>query len=276
MKKFSKFLALVLTTCTSLIASTTSFQKDSLLNTNWKIYSQSGEESVLDQMLKKMNIQKGFFVEFGGCDGKLLSNTRFLAERGWEGAFIECDNQFFPKLYETCSQFSHVQGIKEFVTATADDRRGKTLDFIQSTYFPNKEIDVLSIDIDGPDYLILENLQCRPKIICIESSGYWHPSLKTKIPDEIAVKNLGQPLSVIIDIAKAKGYEPVCFLTVNLFLVRKDFYHLFSSIDNSCETLWLESWNHLKLKQPSDQKYIQQARATDPNIRAYDTYTTPQ
>ncbi|HSW85931.1 MAG TPA: hypothetical protein VLG49_00365 [Rhabdochlamydiaceae bacterium] len=254
---------------------TDSYQEFSLLHKHWKLHSQNGEEGVLEEILNRMKIHHGFFVEFGACDGVLFSNTRFLVERGWSGAFIECDEAYIPQLQSTCDQLPNVKCIQEFVTSNPSDNRGKMLDVITQQNFPDQEIDVLSIDIDGGDYLILESLDCKPKVICIESSGYWHPSFQTRVPDEVAQQNLGQPLSIIIDIAKNKGYEPVCFLVVNLILVRNDYYHLFSEIKNDPMTLWLDSWNYMGLNQPYDQQYIWITRATNPLLIQYDTYSTP-
>jgi len=250
-------------------------QLDSLLHNTWRKHSQSGEEGIIREILKRMQIEKGFFVEFGATDGIFFSNTRFLAEKGWAGAFIEADKQHISKLYDNCKQFKNLQCINEFVTSNPLDSRGKTVDQIAEEHFPNADIDVLSIDIDGTDYLILESLKRKPKIICIETSGYWHPKLQTRIPDFVAKKNLGQPLPVIISIAKQQGYQPVCFLCVNLILVRQDYYHLFDKIKNDPETLWMESWNYLGKHQPGDQRFIYNARH-EPLVQQYDPFPTPR
>lgn len=245
--------------------------QNSLLNYTWKKYSQSGEEGIISEILSRIGVEDGFFVEFGATDGIFFSNTRFLAERGWKGAFIECDAAVFPKLVENASLFPDVLCIQEYVKAAGAQGPGKTLDEIGETYFKGQEIDVLSIDIDGLDYLILENLICKPKVICIESSGYWHPQLQNRVPDDIASKNLGQPLPVIIEIARQQGYEPVCFLLVNLLLVRRDLMSYFSEIDPDPHTLWSNSWSYIKQHQPDDSRYILQERKLAPWIYQYDT-----
>lgn len=249
-------------------------QTNSLLHKSWKTYSQSGEEGVLEEILFRLKIEKGIFVEFGARDGINCCNTRFLAERGWRGAWIECDVNHIPNLRVNSKNFPSVACIHEFVSTGNFQPKGKELDIILNEYLPGEEIDVLSIDIDGLDYLIFENLKCKPKVICIESSGYWHPLLNRRIPDDVAILNLGQPLSIMIESAKIMGYEPVCFLTVNLFLVRRDFYHLFSDIKNDPLTLWIDSWKNMAEKCPTDLKYISDRRH-DPLIKAWDPFPTP-
>ena len=41
--------------------------------------------------MEVLNIKEGTFIEFGGCDGIFLSNTRYLFEKGWKGCYIEAD-----------------------------------------------------------------------------------------------------------------------------------------------------------------------------------------
>ena len=275
MKSACLFIFSIISAIAVQISADVGIQDSSLLHKTWKKYSQSGEEGVLDTMLQRMGIENGFFIEFGASDGKFYSNTRFLAERGWKGAWIECSDSCLPALYETGRQFPNVMCINQFITANTSDKRGLPLDVVADQNFPNEEIDVLSIDIDGHDYLIFEGLKHNPKIICIESSGYWSPFLKTRVPDEIAGLNLGQPLHVMTEIARKHGYEPVCFLTVNLFLVRKDYYYLFSDIKNDAETLWLESWTRMGEKQDYDKSFIRERRRTSSIIQMYDPYVTP-
>lgn len=270
MTKIQTLIFFIGTICFSLNAEVR--QKESLLNNAWKIYSQSGEEGILDEILHRIDIKNGFFVEFGANDGILFSNTRFLAEKGWNGAFIECDKAYLENLRKNCKTLPNIQCIEEFVAATPSDPVGKTLEAIAAEHFPNEEIDVLSIDIDGLDYLIFENLKCKPKVICIESSGYWSPYLTTAVPKEVAKLNLGQPLPVMIDIARKNGYEPVCYLVVNLFLVRKDLYSHFSKIKNDALTLWKDSWSYMGEKMPEHQRFITENRRTSPLIKKYDPF----
>lgn len=247
-------------------------QENSLLHKCWNCYSQNGEEGILDEMVNRLKIRDGFFIEFGAADGILYSNTRFLAERGWRGVFIEANSTLIPNLFKNCEALPNLLCLHEFVASNNSDKRGITLDALADCYFPDQEIDVLSIDIDGEDYLILEGLKRKPKIICIESSGYWHPQLKDRVPDSVARHNLGQPLPVIVKSAQAQGYTPVCFLVVNLFLVRNDYAHLFSEIKNDPLSLWSDSWSYMVKNYPSHVQYILRTREVEPLIRTYDTF----
>lgn len=275
MKKTIPFLFLLF--ITQLRASDpfpSSVHPNSLLHKAWSIHSQFGEEGILEEILKRLQITDGFFVEFGAADGAYASNTRFLADRGWKGAFIESSRELIERARLTCNHLFHVQIIHEFVTWDPQDPRGRTFDEIADQFFPFEEIDVLSIDIDGADLQILETLWRKPKIIIIEGGVYWHPTLTTRIPDPIAFHEINQPLPVIFEVARKKGYKPVCF-TINTFFVREDLYPRFQEIQNDPVTLWFDSWYYYSKKNLPHILYVKNARETNPNIRQFDELPSP-
>ena len=215
-------------------------QCNSLLWHCKNIYSQRGDDGIIRKIFEIMGIKKGFFVEFGAWDGIFLSNCRQLFSEDWDGVFIEASERKFNQLSFNYKDFPNIICVNEFV-AHAAALRGRTIDEIAQEYFPRREIDLLVIDIDGLDYKIFESMDIRPKVVCIEGGFPWHPQLKNMVPDNIACFNLQQPLSVIIEIGKKKGYEAVCF-NQNTYFVRKEFHHLFSNIENDPLILWMDAW----------------------------------
>lgn len=61
----------------------------SLMQYARNLYSQNGEDGILDEVFKRLGISRGTFVEFGVGNGVDLSNTLRLAEHGWCGVWIE-------------------------------------------------------------------------------------------------------------------------------------------------------------------------------------------
>lgn len=59
------------------------------------MYSQNSEEQFI---LNYFGDTKGIFFDGGANDGRTLSNTLALAERGWEGALIEASPSAFSRL----------------------------------------------------------------------------------------------------------------------------------------------------------------------------------
>lgn len=203
------------------------------------VYSQYGEDGVINEIFNRLGIKNGFFVEFGAADGVWLSNTRYLWEQGWSGAMIEPGSKYNQLVANYKN--SNVLCIKEFVSWEEDAKEGLTFDKIKEKYFADQEIDLLSVDVDGLDYQILKSLKCRPKVIMVECNLYWHPLFTKEVPTDIAVHNLQQPLAVMIKMARELGYEPVC-ATINLFLVRKDLYEPFKKCPSDALTLWRDGF----------------------------------
>ena len=210
-------------------------------------YTQYGEEGIITEIFRRLNIEKGFFVEFGAMDGIDISNTRSLWEKGWKGVMIEPSEGLFKALKHNYPPGSGVLTLNSFVDWKRDRPDACLFDDIRRTYFPHQEIDFLSIDIDGADFYILRGLECRPKVIAIETNLYWHPMIDEEVPEDLALGNRQQPIQVIIKLAKEMGYEPIG-MTINLFLVRQDLFAPFSDITNDYMTLWRDAFRALPIK----------------------------
>src|SRR5579863_1443742 len=215
-------------------------QRKSLLHSCSDVYSQRGDDGIIREIFRRLEIDRGFFIEFGGWDGVHLSNTRLLFEEGWSGMFIEGDAaraKILRERYAACPDIIAIQG---FVYAESGGGARNSLDDYCDQHNVS-EIDFLSIDIDGLDLNIFESLGRRPKVVAIEGGFSWHPQMKARVPDAVAAKNLQQPLAVALELVRAKGYEPVCF-NQNLYAVRNEFAAPFSGYAKDAESLWLDAY----------------------------------
>ena len=214
-------------------------QPGSLLDYSSDVYSQRGDDGIIQEVFRRLNVERGFFVEFGAWDGLHHSNARLLFERGWSGMFIEADNVKAKHLAERYAASLDVICLHGMVQPEAGDGC-KTLD----DYCDERgieQIDFLSIDIDGLDLNIFEGLRRRPNLIAIEGGFSWHPQMNIRVPDEVASRNLQQPLRVAVEAVRAKNYEPVCF-NQNLYAVEASDAHLFAGIRHDAESLWLDAY----------------------------------
>jgi len=167
-------------------------------------YSQFGEDIVLKELLKKEKIKKyqGFFVDVGCYHPKKFSNTYLLYKSGWSGINIDMEadkislfNMARSRDWNVLSPISdkkekvNVYRFGKFGVGSTIDYKfavdtgnaiydttellSKTLDeVIEDSPYKAKQIDVLSIDVEGMDYKVLSSLSLekyRPKIIIIES-----------------------------------------------------------------------------------------------------------
>lgn len=123
-------------------------------------YSQNGEEYYLKFILDNLGIKNGFLVDIGANDGVWLSNTNLFRELGWDSLLI--DGKEFPGIHN------------HFITK-------ETVNEVLSELNCPKEFDLLSLDIDGNDYWVLDQIlnNYSPKLIISEYNAE-HPPHESK------------------------------------------------------------------------------------------------
>jgi hypothetical protein len=251
---------------------TPQISKNSLLKYAHVTYSQWGEDGVIKEILSRIGLNNGFFVEFGAADGVYLSNTKLLWDNGWSGCFIESNEMKYLQLINTYRNSERIICLNQFVTYDPScSRGGGTIDQIRDTYFPNQNVDVLSIDVDSYDYLILENLIMKPKLICIEGPICWNPLFEDRIPYEFAIQTyIGQPPAVIKSIGEKKGYTLICISGTNYFFIRNDLTHYFLDTPKDLLTLWEDYWYYMGIRFPKDQQWIEAYRRSNPIFQQFE------
>ncbi len=205
-----------------------------LLDFKFNIYSQKGEDGIIEEILKNLPKNNRWCVEFGAWDGIFLSNTRKLIEsKDYSAILIEASKTKFRDLQRNYSHDPKVIAINSFVGWRDEDNLDQIL---KDTPIP-VDFDFLSIDIDGNDYHVWEAMsKYKPKVICIE----FNPTIPTEIrfvqPSDPSV-NQGASLLSLVELGKKKNYELVSVLPHNAFFVRSEYYPLFQIEDNSPEIL---------------------------------------
>ena len=107
------------------------------------IFSQNGEDGVIEEILNRLGINEGWCCEFGAWDGKHLSNTFNLVQKGFNAVYIEGDENKFKDLLETSKIYKNITPINKWV----DLGKNKLDNILKSTDIPNDFV-LLSIDID--------------------------------------------------------------------------------------------------------------------------------
>tara|TARA_B100000963_G_scaffold354535_1_gene371212 strand:+ start:652 stop:1521 length:870 start_codon:yes stop_codon:yes gene_type:complete len=128
-----------------------------------KIFSQSGEDGIIQFILSKIKSKNTSFVEFG-CENYMESNTRFLLfNNNWRGLIIDSDIENINEVKESYYFWKHeLTAICSFIS------KENIRDIISKNGF-EKNLGILSIDIDGNDYWILKELKdISPDIIICE------------------------------------------------------------------------------------------------------------
>ncbi len=182
------------------------------------VYSQNGEDGIIQEACARLNITKGYFVEFGAWDGKYLSNTYNLYENyGWSGCYIEGDQARFHTLSKNIDP-EKILAINCFVSIDGEN----TLDKILKRNGIDRHLDILSIDIDSDDLAVWASIKdYRSKIVVIE----YNPTIPNacEFVQAPGVQIGNAPLS-IIKLGAAKGYWPFAVTDTNLLFVQKELF----------------------------------------------------
>lgn len=187
-------------------------QKSLLWDFGKNVYSQFGEDGILERILDCVEVKSKVSIEFGAWDGFHYSNTAHLWSNGWKGVLIEGVASRYEDLKRNTKEYDCVC-IHAYVTPTGSS----ALESILQNNNISQDIGVLSIDIDGNDYWILDGLsKLRPDVIICE----YNPTIPAEIDLYAEYGNyFGASVAALTRIAKDKGYRLVALTDTNCFFV---------------------------------------------------------
>ncbi|MDR1975217.1 MAG: FkbM family methyltransferase [Bacteroidales bacterium] len=190
----------------------------------YKVYSQNDEDGIINEIFNRVGTTNKTFVEFGAYDG-LENNTTYLLMQGWRGLWIDGDKNKMKRMLKTYDRaIQHKQLMAECAFITKDN-----IDNLIGKHI-NGEIDMLSIDIDGNDYWVWQNIKSiQPRVVVVEYNAKFPPPYHWKMEyDEHywwdGTDKMGMSLQAATDLGEELGYQLVGtnICGVNAFFVRKD------------------------------------------------------
>lgn len=177
------------------------------------MYSQFGEDGLIEAIFAKTGIKNKWCFEVGAWDGNWLSNTRGFREQGWHCLLVESCKQRFEQLVILASNLVHC--VNEEVGPESLDR------LLTDCGAPN-DMDFGCIDIDGQDYWIWDGLKIHePRVMCVEFEN------RGVQDDTLFVPTLGDTsgkqayFQSLWDLGKEKGYSLVAKTMVNALFVKE-------------------------------------------------------
>ena len=185
------------------------------------VHSQDGEDGIIEEVLARLAQAvplNRWCVEFGAWDGVHLSNTCHLVRNGgYRAVLIEQDEQRYAELLRN-HPGDEVVALCESVGLSGEH----LLDAILARTPVPADFDVLSVDIDGCDYHVLESIRAyRPKVVIVE----YNPTMPNAV-DFVQVRDLrvsqGSSARAMCRLAASRGYSPVAATRYNLVFVRTD------------------------------------------------------
>ncbi len=208
--------------------------------TEKSIYSQHGEDGVIQALLEKIPPRHRFIVEFGAYDGDHMSNSRHLiCDHDWRALLIEPDPRFFARLEKLYVGNKQVKTVQAFITTDNINQ------LFADANVP-KDFDVLSIDVDGPDYYLWEALtDYQPAIVLLECNASILPTEKYIVAEQQAwelsgTAQEGASLLALYELGLQKGYHLVYseLSGANLFFIHESFIESFNLTGLTPEALY--------------------------------------
>jgi len=202
------------------------------------VFSQFGEDGVIEFILSKLPLTDNWCCEFGAWDGKYLSNTYNLVKnKNYNSVYIEGDESKFLDLLKTSEgENNRITPIKQWVGINGEE----SLDNILSKTNIPKNFDVLSIDVDGTDYCIWDNFNTyRPKLVIIEINSSFNPELiltEEELKYETMLSRSGTEICGVnfktcYELGKSKGYKLFTH-TGNMFFIDEEYESYFDDLAN--------------------------------------------
>ncbi|MBW8751448.1 MAG: hypothetical protein JF565_08485 [Propionibacteriales bacterium] len=186
---------------------------DRLEEVEFSIFSQFGEDGILQYLLRHVKVPDTTFVEVG-VGSYRESNTRFLVENNnWRGIAVNGDDSHARFILGSKLAWRYdVEPVQAFVTRDNIDQ------LIRDNGFTG-EIGLLSIDVDGVDYWLWNAVtEVTPAIVVMEFNALFGPDAAVTVPYDANFVDaeahysrayFGASLGALAHLGKERGYRLV-------------------------------------------------------------------
>ncbi len=199
-----------------------------LHDVEFSVYSQWGEDGIIDWLIERLPDIPHTFIEFGVEDYR-ESNTRLLLKmRNWSGLVIDGSQKNIDDIKNQGIYWRH-----ELTARCAFIDRDNINHLIESAGLMG-EIGLLSVDIDGNDYWVWQAIEVvSPVIVVCEYNAVLGDVYPITIPYQASFQRtnadpsnlyFGASIQALISLGQSKGYTFVgtTLTGVNAFFIRND------------------------------------------------------
>jgi hypothetical protein len=161
----------------SAAASVRTSRPHSLDEVEFKVFSQGGEDGIIQFLTSRIPIPNRTFVEFGVSD-YTESNTRYLLFKdNWKGLILDGSEKNIRTIRESSMFWRYeLTAAKHFIT------KDNINAIIGGAGFAG-DVGLLSIDIDGNDYWVWKEISViSPRIVVCEYNSVFGPNAPISIP----------------------------------------------------------------------------------------------
>jgi hypothetical protein len=199
-----------------------------LTESEFGVFSQFGEDGIIQYLLQFVPIKNKTFIEFG-VEDFFESNCRFLMMKdNWRGFVVDGSKTNIKRLSKSYFYWMYdLQAKQSFITK-------ENVNTILGESGFDSDLGILSIDIDGVDYFVWDAINFyKPRILIMEYNANLGGERKITIPyradfqrTKAHSSNLlwGSSLAALDHLSRKKGYGLVGVNSSgnNAFFVRED------------------------------------------------------
>jgi hypothetical protein len=227
----------------------------SLSEVEFKVFSQFGDDGIIQWLIHNLDIPNKTFVEFG-VENYRESNTRFLLmNNNWSGFVMDASEQCVAQIVNSEYYWRHQLTAK---AAFVDEENVNSL--VASSGF-EPELGLLHIDIDGNDYWIWKKLNTvSPALLILEYNSVFGIERSITVPyDRAFCRNkahysnlyVGASLRAFYELSAERGYAFIGCNSAgnNAYFVRRDKLN-----DRVREVTLNEGYVESKFRESRDEK----------------------
>lgn len=208
-----------------------------------RVFSQSDEDGITMEIIRRLNIKDGVFIEFGVGNG-LENNTLVLAAQGWTGFWVDVEQPAFNLTQVEKPRFGFMQ--RQVTLGNVMDSIAEGL-----RYTNNPKPDLISMDFEGNDYWLVKQMLeggIDPSIWIVEYNGKFVPPIEWVMPyDPDARWNyddyFGASLQSYANLFAEHGYFLACcngFTGANAFFIKAEHRESFPEVSDDVRDAWVE------------------------------------
>lgn len=202
-------------------------------------FSQNDEDGITLEILRRIGLTFGYFVEFGVGDGT-ENNSLILLASNWKGAWFGGEKLAFDTSFSNKLSYEKVWITKKNILSLYNSL--------------NFKADVISLDLDGNDFYLVEELlsnKVHPKLFIVE----YNSKFPVKIEFEIDYNSShiwqgddyqGASLQSFYNLFSLYDYRLVCcnLTGSNAFFVASEYTSLFDDVPNDIEKIYCEAFHY--------------------------------
>jgi hypothetical protein len=221
----------------AILASRQSHSKvKNLWDAEVKVYSQWGEDGILDYICEIIALAKPRFLEIG-AGNFLKCNSRFIAEfRNASVVAVDARADLLSAPLHSLKWKNHIELVHEWITP---DNVNSIIELAKQKM---NSVDIFSLDLDGNDYWILERANLSQfKVVVVEYNALFGSTHEVTVPrndrferhkEHTSGLYYGASLKAFVELLKLKGFVFIgtnrsC---VNAFFIKKNLRSKFKTL----------------------------------------------